>query len=75
MEWRIDRYEISDRLNLTKKIKKFNNYKIYAIQKYGDEILLSVFDQNMIYENILIIPQEKIESSKINWKYADKNFP
>jgi FkbM family methyltransferase len=74
MEWRIDRYEISDRLNLTKKIKNFNNYKIYAIQKSGDEILLSVFDPNIIYENILIIPQEKIESSKINWKYADKNF-
>lgn len=60
LEWRIDKFEKEKGYALINKIMSLDNYKIYALTKYLGKIVLSNFNEQSIYENILVIPTEKI---------------
>jgi hypothetical protein len=60
LEWRIDKFEKEKRHELINKIMNLDNYKIYALTKCHDKIVLKNFNEQSIYENILVIPTEKI---------------
>lgn len=60
LEWRIDKFEKEKRHELINKIMNLDNYKIYALTKYLGKIVLKNFNEQSIYENILVMPTEKI---------------
>ena len=60
LERRIDKFEKEKRHELINKIMNLDNYKIYALTKCLDKIVLKNFNEQSIYENILVIPTEKI---------------
>lgn len=60
LEWRIDKFEKEKGHEIINKIMSLDNYKIYALTKYLGKIVLSNFNEQSIYENILVIPTEKI---------------
>jgi FkbM family methyltransferase len=60
LEWRIDKFEKEKGYQLINKIISLDNYKIYALTKYLGKIVLRNFNEKSVYENILVIPTEKI---------------
>ena len=61
MEWRVDRYEPADKFLLSKTLRELSNYMIFALNGSKDQVNISEFDENNIYENILLVPQEKFD--------------
>lgn len=60
MEWRIDRYESANKLLLLKTIRELCNYKIFALHGSKTDINVGDFDEYNSYENILLVPSEKL---------------
>jgi FkbM family methyltransferase len=60
LEWRIDKLEKEKVHELVNKIRDLDNYKIYALTKSLGKVVLKNFNQQTIYENIIVIPNEKI---------------
>lgn len=60
MEWRIDRYESTNKLLLLKTIRELCNYKIFALHGSKTDINVGDFDEYNSYENILLVPSEKL---------------
>lgn len=60
LEWRIDKFESNKRYELINKITSLDDYKIYALSENRGRIILENFNEQVVYENILVIPIEKI---------------
>ncbi len=61
MEWRIDRYELADKFLLLKTLRELSNYMIFTLNGSKDQVNIFEFNENNIYENILLIPKEKLD--------------